>query len=108
MPDKISKRRCFARMQFRAIKTLVEQKIEQGYSIKLLFEELTEAGNISMAYTTFCDYIRGKGDRQHGKKKAGSKPGINRPSNQAASKPAVKIDKSTPFAVEKARLEDLI
>lgn len=108
MPKKIDNRLSYARIQYRAVQQKVESMVEQGYSLKLVFEELSEDGSVSMSYTTFCDYVRGKGVRKHGRKKTAGKPGSKTNSNQSASKPPSKIDKSTPFSVEKARLEDLI
>lgn len=108
MPGKIDKRLYYARIQYRAVQRKVEAMLEQGYSLKLIFEELSESGSLSMSYTTFCDYVRGKGVRKHGRKKTVGQAGSKNHSAQAAVKPPAKIDKSTPFSVEKTRLEDLI
>lgn len=63
------KRPCYARVEYRAAQADIESGLEQGYSIKVIYEELLKAGRLTMAYKTFCDYVRGGGNRVHGKKK---------------------------------------
>lgn len=105
---KFSKRCSYSRIEYCAVQALVEQKLAAGFSIKLIFEELTDAGSLTMGYTTFCGYIRGQRERRPGKKKDDSKPGLRQKPNQKESKPAAGIDKSSSFKLEKVRLEDLI
>jgi hypothetical protein len=111
MKTETNKRLSFARIEYRAVQTLVEQKLAEGYSIRLIFEELTEAGRLTMTYTSLCDYIRGKGSRQHGAlKKALKRPSaFNRGTSPAAApKKIVPAAKSDPFTLEKVPLEELI
>ena len=46
----------------------MEQKRAEGYSNKIIYEELFEAGCLTMSYTAFCDYVRGGGTRLHARK----------------------------------------
>ncbi|UQZ88461.1 conjugal transfer protein TraK [Deltaproteobacteria bacterium Smac51] len=97
MSEASKKRLSFARIEYRAVKTFVEQRLEEGYSLKLIFEELTESGQVTMSYTAFCDYVRGCGSRVHGKKKA-----------KSALKKMKPAGKDEPFRVEKQSLEELV
>lgn len=72
--EKNSKRRCYARIEYRAAQQEIEARLEQGYSLSIVYDELCKAGCLTMAYTTFCDYVRGGGRRVHGKPKGGPKP----------------------------------
>jgi hypothetical protein len=111
MKENKNQRPSFARIEFRAVQALVEQRLAEGYSIKLIFEELAEAGRLTMGYTSFCDYIRGGGVRRHGPDKNAQKkpPTSNRgASSGAAPKKLVPADKSEPFKIERVPLEDLI
>jgi len=47
-----------AKIQYRAWKETIFQMMEQGYSKRLIHEELTMDGRISMAYITLCQFIR--------------------------------------------------
>ena len=110
MPE--NKRPSFARVQYRAVQPLVEQKLAEGYSIRLIYEELTGSGSLTMGYTSFCDYIRGKGVRQHGRKKPDPKqaPHLNKalpPSGSPPNRPG-RIDKSEPFSIVRRSLEELV
>lgn len=111
MLEKTTKRRSFARIEFRAVQALVEQKLAEGYSLKLIYEELAETGKLTMGYTSFCDYVRGKGARRHGKDKNVPKqtPGLNRGvASSGTPKKIVPADKSEPFRIERLPLEDLV
>lgn len=77
MRKKTEKRPCFVRAQYRAVKALVDQKLAEGYSNKAIYEELFEAGRLSMSYTTFCDYVRGDGTRLHRRKNESRKRGAS-------------------------------
>ena len=110
---KPSGRASYARIEYRTVQAMVEQKLAEGYSIKLIYEELTGAGLVTMGYTSFCDYIRGQGERRHGPKKAVSKQNQTQAPNKAASSPAASrksgsVDKSEPFKVERYSLDELI
>lgn len=72
--EQSEKRRCYARIEFRAVQQEVEARLEQGYSLAAVYEELRKAGRLTMAYTTFCDYVRGGGRRAHGQPKPSPKP----------------------------------
>lgn len=74
MKNTTSKRRCFARIEYRAVQQEIEARLEQGYSLSIIYDELCKAGRLTMAYTTFCDYVRGGGVRVHGKKKEAPRP----------------------------------
>lgn len=97
MLDESRKRLSYARIEYRAVKAFVEQRIEEGYSLKLIFEELSKSGQVTMSYTAFCDYVRGAGKRVHGKKKVPAKPQKFKPAG-----------KDEPFKMEKASLEELV
>lgn len=47
-----------AKIQYRAWEETIFQMMEQGYSKRLIHEELTKDGRISMAYITLCQFIR--------------------------------------------------
>lgn len=66
-PDKV-KRRCYARGEYRSVQALVENKLANGHSIRMIYDVLRKDGCLTMAYATFCDYVRGGGVRAHGKK----------------------------------------
>ena len=110
---KPSGRASYARIEYRSVQATVEQKLAEGYSIKLIYEELTGAGLVTMGYTSFCDYIRGKGERRHSTKKDVHKRSQtqvpNKPASpQAASRKSGPVDKSEPFKVERYSLDELI
>ncbi|MDR1044683.1 MAG: TraK family protein, partial [Candidatus Adiutrix sp.] len=52
-----------ARVEFLAVREDVAQLLAEGHRIKAVFERLTQGGRITVCYTTFCDYIRGGGQR---------------------------------------------
>ena len=62
-----------ARVEYRAVQPEVERMLDQGHSIKAIYEKVSQSGQVTASYTTFCEYVRGggrrlrKGDRQ-GKK----------------------------------------
>lgn len=47
-----------AKIEYRAWKEAIFQMMEQGYSKRLIHEELSKDGRISMAYITLCQFIR--------------------------------------------------
>ena len=108
---KPTNRPSYARIEYRAVKSLVEQKLAEGYSIKLIYEELVGSGCVTMGYTSFCDYIRGQGERRHGPQKNAQKQSQVQNKTSAAPAPSRKIgpaDKAEPFRVERRSLEELI
>ncbi|MDR1044210.1 MAG: TraK family protein [Candidatus Adiutrix sp.] len=62
------KRPYCARTEYRAAQSDIEARLERGYSLKLVYEDLLKAGRLTMAYPTFCDYVRGGGTRLHRRK----------------------------------------
>lgn len=52
-----------ARVEYLAIKAAVDQMLDQGHTVKAVFEEMTRTGRITISYTSFCDYVRGGGRR---------------------------------------------
>ena len=97
MVEESKKRLSYARIEYRAVKAFVEKRIEDGYSLKLIFEELSKSGQVTMSYTAFCDYVRGAGKRVHGKKKAPAKSQMIKP-----------FGKDEPFRVERCSLEEMV
>lgn len=47
-----------AKIQYLACEHTIFQMMAQGYSKRLIHEELTQKGSISMAYITLCQFIR--------------------------------------------------
>jgi len=110
-------RASYARIEYLAVRSLVEEKRAEGYSIKLIYEELFGAGRVTMGYTSFCDYLRGKGERQHGAKKTDQKQGkasspapgkTKNSSAPATSKMFAPAAKDEPFKIERYTLEELV
>jgi len=58
-----------ARGEYRACKEDVEAMLAKGYSYRMAWEEMTARGRVKCSYSAFCDYVRGQGKRQHGKRK---------------------------------------
>ena len=50
-------KRGFARIQFLAIEPEAKQLIEAGHTLKSAYEELRDAGSITMSYSMFRKYI---------------------------------------------------
>ena len=101
----------YARMEFATVKSDVEAMRQRGYSVKIMHEVLTGEGRLTMAYKTFCDYVRGGGQRLHGRKQdtRNQPPNANKASAPpTASKKFAPADKAEPFRVEKLTLEDLV
>jgi len=68
--EEFKNRPYYARMEYSTVQSEVEAMREHGYSVKTMYEILSKEGRLTMAYTTFCDYVRGGGTRRHGKKEA--------------------------------------
>lgn len=47
-----------AKIQFMACKSEIFRMLSQGYSKRLIHEQLTKEGTLSMAYITLCQFIR--------------------------------------------------
>ena len=58
-----------ARVEYRACKEDVEALLARGYSYRMAWEEMQKQGRVQCSYSAFCDYVRGQGKRQHGRKK---------------------------------------
>lgn len=56
-----------ARIEYYAVRDMVEDKLHTGYPFTHIYQELLKAGRITMSYSAFCDYARGKGKRLHSK-----------------------------------------
>ena len=68
MEDKIL-RPVYARIEYRSVQAEVEKMLAEGHSVKMIYDFLVKEGSLTMAYATFCDYVRGGGTRLHGTKK---------------------------------------
>ena len=58
-----------ARVEYRACKDDVEAMLAKGYSYRMAWEEMQKQGRVRCSYSAFCDYVRGQGKRQHGRRK---------------------------------------
>lgn len=72
--EKFKHRPYYARMEFSTVQSEVEAMRQRGYSLKIVYEILSKDGRLTMAYATFCDYVRGGGVRLHRKKNEARKP----------------------------------
>ena len=63
------KRHGQARIEFRACRKEVEEKLAAGYSSIMIYEELAAAGRLTVSYSAFCDYVRGEGRRIHSRRR---------------------------------------
>ncbi len=69
-----------SRVEYRTVQKEVEDKIAAGFRIIEIHEELTQTGKITMCYASFCEYVRGKGNRLHSRKKSTPPPQPQLPS----------------------------
>lgn len=51
-------KRGMARVQFLAVKEIVQNKLMQGYTVKLIYDELCSEGKIAGSYKSFSRYIK--------------------------------------------------
>lgn len=58
-----------ARAEYFACLEDVEAMLQQGYSIRMVYERMAEENRITCSYSAFCDYVRGNGKRLHSRKK---------------------------------------
>ena len=96
-----------ARVEFRASQERIDEMLRQGLAMKDVWKAGIEGGWLSMALTTFYDYVRGQGSRRHGRKNAQKVTPASRPGgvgNQTVGvrdgrdKPDKGLpDKSSPF-----------
>ena len=71
MPERIRPQSRYgqARVEYRAVRQEVAEKLAAGYSNIVIFEELTASGKLTVSYSAFCDYIRGEGRRIHSRRR---------------------------------------
>lgn len=58
MPVRTRLRHHRAKIEYLASEEIIFRMLSQGFSIRLIHEELTEKGIISMAYLTLCQFLR--------------------------------------------------
>lgn len=59
-----------ARVEYTVHREEAEAMLARGYSAWMVYEHLRERYAISCSYSAFCDYVRGRGKREHsGKQK---------------------------------------
>lgn len=92
-----------ARVEYLAVKATVDQMLAQGHRVKSIFEEMTRTGRITISYTSFCDYVRGGGQRfrkSEGHRKNPKRPTTPpRPPARVGSSPSIAPD--GPFVFDK-------
>lgn len=76
MRDRV-KRPFYARSEYRSVQALVENQLANGHSVKMIYDVLLKDGDLTMAYATFCGYVRGGGVRAHGKKNEAPKRDVS-------------------------------
>ena len=59
-----------ARVEYLANREETEAMLARGYSVLMVYERLKGQGRITCGYSAFCDYVRGRGSRKHGRKAA--------------------------------------
>lgn len=97
-----------ARVEYRQHQERIEKRLAEGYSQKLVYDELTRDGLLSMSYSAFCDYVRGGGQRLHSRPKKG-RGKLPTARSSAAPTATAKPDKSDHFFHDKdVDLKDLI
>lgn len=104
MTERKHRRRPYqARVEYRAVQAEVEGKLAAGHSRRMIHEALVEAGKMTIGYAAFCDYVRGKGERKHGKKKRLSQVSQETKKDQGSRQSGgfKWADKSEPFKLEK-------
>jgi len=57
-----------ARVEYRACRKEVEEKLAAGYSSIMIYEGLAAASRLTVSYSAFCDYVRGEGRRIHNRR----------------------------------------
>jgi hypothetical protein len=75
-----------ARAEYRAVQPEVERLLGEGHRARVIFEELSRSGRITISYSTFCAYVRGGGERPRKGKlhdKNQKRPGLPPPSRPA-------------------------
>jgi len=57
--DKSKKRQGFARQEYQSVQPEIEALLERGGCVRSAYKKLFKAGLLTMAYATFCEYVRG-------------------------------------------------
>lgn len=101
------------RMEYHAAQSDIEAMRERGCSVKMIYEELTKAGRLTIAYSIFCSYVCGAGKLVHGKKNDIPKQPLNSGLPQSRQLPATqkkyeRPENSSAYIRDKTPLEDLI
>jgi hypothetical protein len=73
MSTKAGLKKYMARVEYRAVQKEAEAMAVQGYCMKHIYDHLHGSGRVTMGLTTFCDYLKGEGERRHSRKKKGFK-----------------------------------
>lgn len=106
-----------ARVEFRAVQAEVTRLMAEGYRIKAIFDRLSGEGRLTVCYTTFCDYIRGGGERIRNKAQTWSQPSNQTVQPQRASSKSprpgtplvARLEKNAPFSHDKdVDIKDLV
>lgn len=91
-----------AKIEYLACEETIFQMLSQGFSKRLIHEELTEKGTLSMAYITLCQFIR------KAKKKDATPPasGNKTPPASPPRQSTPRIGKATPDTFQDPRTID--
>ena len=85
-----------ARVEYFACRADVEAMLQQGYSVRMVYERMKEEGQVTCSYSAFWDYVRGGGKRLHSKKTGRPKSPAAAPQNTAGRKTASQFGDSFP------------
>jgi hypothetical protein len=98
------KRHGQARIEYRACRKEVEEKMAAGYSNIMIYEELAASGRLTVSYSAFCDYIRGQGQRIH----CHHRKSVSGPLRKSGNNPFRPAAKSEPFPIDRSKsIEEL-
>jgi hypothetical protein len=98
-----------ARVEYRKVQEDVEGKLTEGFSLRIVYEDLTTAGRLEIGYSTFCDYVRGKGERLHSRPKKQAPVSAPKPTSRPSFRPSKEEDSGDRFVHERnVDLKDLI
>jgi hypothetical protein len=105
MSEKIRKRASLAKVAYRKVQAEVEGKLAEGFSLRIVYEDLTAAGRLDIGYSTFCDYVRGQGERLHKK----PQKQVSAPFSKPAPRPSAAAEKTSAFVHDRhVDLKDLV
>jgi len=98
------KRHGQARIEFRACKKEVEEKMAAGFSNIMIYEELAAAGRLTVSYSAFCDYVRGEGQRLHSRRRKSASGPLRKSGNNPLKSAAI----PGPFFIDRSKtIEEL-